>query len=193
MKLSNLWKTLTRDQRRAWSAWAKNNSVLLDDGNLRRVNGHKAMTMIVRNRSIAGDAVNASLVPAVVTWLNNALSLRDAGPFTVNAGYVGFRVEQNLATATKWFVWATPPVNESELNPQRLLRFVKCMSLGVSAVSDLVPTIGPGYQQVCGSWDGPGQDGAWPGDTFIWFRVHQYSGGQLGPGVVMSGWIQVEL
>ena len=46
MKLSNLWKSLTRDQRRAWSAWAKTNPVLLDDGSVRRVSGHKAMTMI---------------------------------------------------------------------------------------------------------------------------------------------------
>jgi len=50
MKASNLWRTLTRDQRRAWNAWAKNNEVLLDDGNVRRVSGRKAMTMVLRNR-----------------------------------------------------------------------------------------------------------------------------------------------
>ena len=49
MKLSNLWKTLTRDQRRAWNTWAKNNKVLMDDGNVRRVSGHKAMTMVLRS------------------------------------------------------------------------------------------------------------------------------------------------
>ena len=193
MKLSNQWKALTRDQRRAWNAWAKSNKVLLDDGNLRRVSGHKAMTMVVRNRAIAGDAANAAVVPAAVAWLNDALSLRDAGPFTVNAGYVGFRVEQNLAAATKWFVWATPPLDTGEANPQRLLRFVMCMSLGGQAVNDLVADIGPTYQQVCGVWDGPGLDGAWPVDHFIHIRALQYGNGQLGPGVVMKGRIQVEL
>jgi hypothetical protein len=46
---------------------------------------------------------------------------------------------------------------------------------------------------VNGSWDGPGVEGAWPVDTFVWFRVHQYANGQLGPGVMMKGRIQVEL
>jgi hypothetical protein len=53
MKTSNLWKTLTREQRRSWNAWAKNNKVLLDDGNRRRVSGRKAMSIILRNRGLA--------------------------------------------------------------------------------------------------------------------------------------------
>jgi hypothetical protein len=193
MKVSSEWKKLTQAQRRAWNAWAKNNPVLLDDGNVRRVSGRKAMTMVLRNRASAGDAASPTVVPAAFTWQPGALSLRDAGPFTENLGYVGFRVEQNLASATKWFVWATPPVTAGEPAPQGRLRFVKCMALGASAVNDLVPDIGPDYAPVCGTWDGPGVEGAWPVDTFIWFRVHQYAHGQLGPGVVMQGRIQVEL
>jgi len=109
VKLSTQWKTLTRDQRRAWNAWAKSNKVLLDDGSLRRVSGHKAMTMILRNRAIAGEAANAAVVPAAVTWLQNALTTGDAGPFTENMGFMGFRTNADLTEATKWFVWATPP------------------------------------------------------------------------------------
>ena len=193
MKLSKQWKTLTRDQKRAWMSWAKNNRLIVEDGNLRRVSGHKAFTMVLNNRALAGEAANPTVVPAAVTWLNGALSLYDAGPFTVNNGYVGFRVMQDLLSATKWFVWATPPVNDTELNPQRRLRFVKCMALGISALDDLVPDIGPDYQPVCGSWDGPGEEGEWPVDTFIWFRVHHYVEGQLSPGVTLKGRIQVEL
>ena len=191
MKLSKQWKSLTRDQKRAWTTWAKSNRVMLDAGNLRRVSGHKAFTVVLNNRTLAGDAANPTVVPAATTWLSSALSLSNAGPFTQNAGYVGFRAVQDLTSPTKWFVWATPPVNASEVNPQRLLRFVKCMSLGVLAEADLGPDIGPDYQPVFGSWDGPGQDGAWPVATFVWFRVHHYSGGQLGPAVVMKGQIQV--
>ena len=193
MKVSSEWKKLTPAQRRVWNAWAKSNPVLLDDGNVRRVSGRKAMTMVLRNRAAAGDAASPATLPAAMTWLTGALSLRDAGPFTENAGYVGFRVEQALGAATKWFVWATPPVNASEPNPLRRLRFVKAMSLGVLAYDDLVPDLGPDYAPVCGSWDGPGTEGAWPVDTFIWFRVHQYANGQLGPGAVLQGWIQIEL
>ena len=193
MKLSNAWKTLTRDQRRGWNAWAKSNKVLMDDGNVRRVSGHKAMTMVLRNRSVAGEAANAATVPAAFAWLNGALSLRDAGPFTENAGYVGFRVEQNLGAGTKWFVWATPPLAGDVADAQRQLRFVKCMALGAQNINDLLATIGADYQAVNGSWDGPGEEGAWPVDMFIWFRLHQYANGQLGPAVGLKGRIVVEL
>lgn len=193
MKLSKLWKSLTRDQRRAWNAWAKSNDVLLGDGSLRRVSGHKAMTVILQNRALAGDAASPSVLPAAATWLNGALTLNDAGPFTENAGFVGFRTAQDIPTATKWFVWATRPVDASETNPHRLLRFVKCLALSAMTADDLTPSFGSDYQAVNGPWDGPGEEGEWPVDTFIWFRVHQYSAGQIGPGVVLKGRIQIEL
>jgi len=193
MKASSLWKTLTKTQRRTWNAWAKSNPVLLDDGNVRRVSGRKAMTMIMRNRAWAGDAANPAVVPAPTAWLDGALSLRDGGPWTVNLGYVGFRVEQFLDDGTKWFVWATPPVDANEVKPYQRMRFVTCMTLGELLEDDLVPDIGPVYEPVCGSWDGPGLDGAWSEDRFIWFRVHHYANGQLSPGVVLKGWITVEL
>jgi hypothetical protein len=113
MKLSKAWRELSRDQKRAWSAWAKSNKVLLPDGNWRRVSGHKAMSVVLANRALAGEAANPGTVPAAVAWLDGALSLRDAGPFTSNAGFVGFRAEQAIAAGTKWFVWATPPAVEA--------------------------------------------------------------------------------
>ena len=70
MKLSTQWKPLNRDQRLAWNAWAKSNNVLLDDGSFRRVSGHKAMTMVLRNRALAGDAVNPGNPPAAAAWLD---------------------------------------------------------------------------------------------------------------------------
>jgi len=193
MKAAKEWRTLTQTQRRAWNAWAKDNKVLLDDGNVRRVSGRKAMTMVLRNRTVAGQATDPSTLPAPVAWLDGALSVDNAGPFTENAGYVGFRVAVALTEATKWFVWATPPVNDTELNPHRRLRFVKCMALGVIAQGELTANIGPDYEPVCGSWDGPGVDGAWPVNTYVWFRVHQYANGQLSPGVVLKGLIAVQL
>jgi hypothetical protein len=193
MKAASQWKTLTRAQRLAWNAWAKNNKVLLDDGNVRRVSGRKAMTMVLRQRAAAGDLANPTIVPAAVTWLNNALSLRDAGPFTDNMGYIGFRAESDIDDGTKWFVWATPPVLASETNPHRLLRFIKCFAPGAMVEDDLVTDLGPHYLPVCGVWDGPGEGGEWPTEHYIWFRLHQYANGQLSPGVTMKGRIQIEL
>ena len=193
MKVSKLWRTLTQAQRRAWNAWAKSNPVLLDNGVVRRVSGRKAMTMVVRNRTVAGEALNPSIVPAAFAWNVGALSLRDAGPWTVNLGFIGFRVEQTLAAGTKWFVTATPPLDGSVQNPLAQLRFITCMNLGALAVNNLVPDIGPSYAAVNGSWDGPGADGAWPVDTFIWLRIQQYANGQLGPMTTFKGWITVEL
>jgi hypothetical protein len=192
MKTASQWKTLTQTQRRAWNAWAKNNPVLLDDGNVRRVSGRKAMTMVLRNRTLAGDALNPTTVPVAVAWLNNPLSLRDAGPFTENAGFVGFRAEQAIANGTKFFVWATPPGDASVTSPQARLRFVTCLTLAATVLNDLIG-INAQYLAVNGSWDGPLTEGEWPVDTFVWFRVHQYANGQLSPGVMMKGRIQVEL
>ena len=171
MKTASQWKTLTQTQRRAWNAWAKSNKVLLDDGNTRFVSGRKAMTMVLRNRAVAGEAANPTVVPAAFAWQVGALSLRDAGPWTVNMGFIGFRVEHILAAGTKWFVWATPPLDGNTSNPQAQMRFIKCMTLGALSVNDLVPDIGPAYAPVWGSWDGPGADGAWPTDKYIWLRV----------------------
>lgn len=193
MKTSALWKTLTKAQRRAWNAWAKSNKVLLDDGSFRRVSGRKAMTMVVRNRTIAGEATNPTVVPVIGAWLDGALSLRDGGPWTTNAGYVGFRAEAAIAAGTKWFVWATPPVDGSESRAHRLMRFVACLTLGATAYDDIIPSFGTQYAAVNGSWDGPGEDGEWPTEKVIWFRLHHYANGQLSPGVLMRGIIAVEL
>lgn len=192
MKLSSLWKTLNRDQRRAWNTWAKNNKVLLDDGSRRRVSGRKAMTMVVRNRTIAGESVNPTVVPAAATWLDGALTVNDAGPFTTNAGFIGFRAGQDIPAGTKWFVWATPPLKGDVEKPLGKLRFVTCLNLGAVANEDLVYLNAP-YLAVNGSWDGPGEDGEWPDSTCVWFRVHQYANGQLSPSVKLCGWIAVEL
>lgn len=193
MKLSSLWKSLNRDQRRAWNAWAKNNKVLMDDGTVRRVSGHKAMTMVVRNRATAGEVANPTIVPPVVTGLDGALSVRDAGPFTTNMGYVGFRADTAIPAGTKWAIWATPVLDGNEPNPHRLLRFVKILTVGAMAYDDITPSIGPDYAAVNGDWHGPGVDGVWPTDKFIWFRVHHYTNGQLSPGVTMRGQVVEEL
>jgi len=128
MKTASQWKTLTQTQRRAWNAWAKSNKVLLDDGNTRFVSGRKAMTMVLRNRTVAGQALDPTVVPAAFAWQVGVLSLRDAGPWTVNMGYIGFRVEQILAAGTKWFVWATPPLDSDAPNPQAQMRFITCLA-----------------------------------------------------------------
>lgn len=192
MKLSKLWKALTRDQKRSWMQWARSNRVLLPDGNVRRVSGHKAFTVILNNRAIAGEASNPTVVPAAVAWLEGVLSLNDAGPFTENAGFIGFRNEDPIAAGTKWFVWATPPVGAEVVNPRPLLRFVTCLVPG-EVPADEVIAINTPYLAVNGSWDGPLTEGEWPSPTFVWFRVHHYGNGQLSPGVMMKGQIQIEL
>jgi hypothetical protein len=194
MKTSSIWKTLSRDQRRAWNAWAKSNPMLLDDGSMRRVSGRTAMIGVVRNRERAGEALNPVTVPAAVTWMTGQVfSLRDAGPFTLNSGYIGFRAEQPVAAGLKFFVWATPPLPTVQTDPDRL-QFICCLTTGAMAFDDVVATIGPSYAAVIGSWDGPGQDGEWPEPHNILFRVHQYANGQLGPAMVMmDGRIQVQL
>ena len=193
MKTSPLWKNLTFGQRQVWKLWARKNPVMLENGNAVRMNALKAFTMVLQRRAIAGESANATVPPAAPTWLNGALSLRDSGPFTTNDGYIGFRADQNIAVATKWFVWATPPVDGEWVKIHSLLRFITCMGVGVVAINTITGNLGGYYALVHGSWDGPGSDGEWPANKYIWFRLHQYFDGQLGPGVLMRGRIQVEL
>jgi hypothetical protein len=194
-KLSKQWKTLTRDQKKTWRDWARSNRMTLESGAVRRVSGHKALTIVLSNRAVAGEAVNASTLPTSINWLSGALSTRDAGPYTENAGYVGFRADQNIAVATQWRVWATKPVPVNDPAPLASLRFIKHFSMGPMVVDDIVqPSLGPEYIAVHGSWDGPGNDGDWsPAEMYVWFRLHQYHGGHLGPGVILKGRIAVEL
>ena len=65
--------------------------------------------------------------------------------------------------------------------------------MAVIATDELTDNFAPDYRLVNGSFNGPGENGAWPTDHFVWFRVHQYGNGQLGTGAVLKGQIQVEL
>lgn len=196
MKLSNLWKTLTRDQRRAWNAWAKDNPVLLDDGNARRVSGHKAMTMVLRNRAVAGEAANPTQLPPVVDWLDGALSMSEqiSGPFTAGDGFVCLHAVTALEAGTKWMLWMTRPVDVAEtVDPHRLLRFVKFISLAAMAEGDVTPNYKTEYRAVNGTFQGTEANGQWATETFVWVRVHQYANGQLSPGWMVRSLITEEL
>jgi hypothetical protein len=187
------WRRLTSTQRQAWQTWAMTNTVVLEDGIARRVNGIQALGIVLRNRALAGEPANPASPPTAARWLGPVLSLRDAGPFTDNAGFVGFRVESELREETKWFIWATPPLEASANDTECFLNFVTCLTLPPSAFDELTPTIGPQFELANGSWDGPDLEGDWTTDKFVWFRVHQYADGQLGPGVLLRGRIQVKL
>lgn len=193
MKWNQQWKPLSRDQRQAWRQWAKSNPVRLDNGVVRRVSGHKALTVVLNKRAVAGDAANPTVIPVATTWLSDALSLNDAGPFTVGEGFMGLRATQEIPAGEKWFVWATPPLPAAETDAHRWLRFVKCQTVGALGTNELTGDFASDYRAVLGSFDGPGESGEWPEDHFVWFRVQQYANGQLGPGEVLKGRIQLEL
>ena len=186
------WKILTRDQRAAWQRWSKDHALVLDTGVLRRLCASRAFARVLALRLATGAAANPTVLPAAPSWLSVALSARDTGPFT-STGSAAFRVEAALSSATKWFVWATRPVPATEQNPLRLLRFVSCLSLGVLAQNDVTPSFASAYRSVLGSFDGPGEEGQWDPDHFVWYRVHQYLDGQLSPGSIFQGRIEVEL
>ena len=193
MKWNRQWKQLTRDQKAAWKTWAKNNPVRLEHGFVRRVSGEKAFTIVLINRAIAGEAANPTVVSSAATWLSGALSLHDAGPFTANDGFMGFRTTQEIVAATNWFVWATPPRGNDDATPLRKLRFIKCLSVPVLAVEELTPNFVNDYTAVNGSLNDPVDGGEWYEERYVWFQIRQYANGQLGPAQTMRGQIQLEL
>jgi hypothetical protein len=191
MKLSTQWKSLNRDQRRAWSAWAKDNPVLLDDGSVRRVSAHKAMTMILHNRTVAGDSLRPASPPAAATWLDGVLGLSDCGPMTAGGGYIGFRASAAIAAETKWFLWATAPILTTDSAPLLSLTFISVMNCPALEETDLTPNLGPNYLPVHGTWK-PGyaeteNHSGWHPPRDIWLRLHQYADGQLSPGRLFRG------
>jgi hypothetical protein len=192
MRRDRRWKELSRDQKAAWRTWARNNPVLLDNGVVRRVSGEKAFTIVSANRATALEITDPGLPPSAATWLSGVLTMMDAGPFTTNDGFIGFRTGRDMMVPTRWFVWATPPVGQEVQSPLERLRFVTCLHLGVIGNDERVE-INAAYAAVNGSWSGPGVQGEWPVPMHVWFRVHQYANGQLGPGQILKGWIQLEL
>ena len=187
------WKSLTRDQRASWQVWAKNHPIVFDTGVTRRVSASKAFARVLSLRAAAGAALNPTVLPTTPTWLTSALSARDTGPFTHPPGSAAFRVESALAAATKWFVWATAPVPATEQEPSKLFRFVTCLSLGVLSQNDVTASFAAAYRSVLGSFDGPGVEGQWDPNHYVWYRLHQYHDGQLGPASIFKGLIEVEL
>ena len=106
---------------------------------------------------------------------------------------MSFRAALDIVGPAKWFVWATPPLPGTESDPLRWLRFVTCLAVGTIASDALTDNFATEYRAVLGTFNGPGAEGAWPEDHFVWFAVHQCNRGQLGPGQVLKGQIQVEL
>lgn len=193
MKWNKLWKTLNRDHKAAWKTWARSNPVRLENGHVRRVCGEKAFTIVLNNRAIAGEAANPTIVPATVAWLMNVLSTQDAGPFTIGEGSMHLRGIADVPTPSTWFVWGTAPTLAAETLPLRSLRFVTCVTLPYLTTETLTNNFAPEYRRVHGSFNGPGVNGAWADDHYVWFRVQQYANGQLGPEMVLKGKIQVDL
>ena len=167
--------------------------MVLDTGVVHRLCASRAFARVLALRGATGAAANPTVPPAAPTWVSGALSARDTGPFTHPPGSACLRVEAPLVTATKWFVWATCPVLATEQNPLRLLRFVTCLSLGPLEHNALTPSFAEAYRAVLGSFDGPGEEGQWDPMHFVWYRVHQYCDGQLSPGSIFQGRIEVEL
>ena len=196
MKLSNLWKSLSRDQRRAWNVWARSNKLVLDDGNQRRVNGHKAMTLVMRNRFIADEDRDETQIPLPTTWRPAAVSVRDCGPWTGSGapGDMRLRVEETTAVRTDWFVWATAPVLLAGSGVRLAYRFLREVNVMEGQLAgQTTENFAADYVRVWGSFFGPGPAGTWPEDRYIYFRVHQHFDGQLGPALGFRGLIAEEL
>ncbi len=192
IQLKEQWKSLNEEERKLWTEWAKSNEILLPSDALGRVNAQKAFEIILNNRFTAGEVLKAALPPEKTEWFSEALSLRDAGPFTENAGYMGLRADRPITASTKWFVCATPLLSEYDVYPEGQFNFIKLLSLGKMEFDDLTPDFAPDYRAVFGSFNSPGGDGQWWNPPkFIWFKIYEYNDGQLSPGVMLKGRIQV--
>ena len=103
MKLIKDWKSFTRDQKAAWNKWAKLNRVVLPNGNVDYVTGHKACTLIAANRALFGWTFPTSQTPDGYTpllptpFLNNV----DCGAYTTGAGTLVLRTAVKRTVAAE--------------------------------------------------------------------------------------------
>jgi hypothetical protein len=75
MKLSTQWKRLGLDPKRDWQTGAKNNRVLLPNGESRSVSAAKAFTLVLNNRTAAGE-------PAIVGGLRRLVTFAPVAALT---------------------------------------------------------------------------------------------------------------
>ncbi len=189
------WESLTSRQKQLWKTWADTHPMFLEaSGYSSSLNGRWGFDIALHNRFMAHESLNPASLPLGAIWSPAALSPRDAGPFTMGIGYMGFRADERLATTTKWFVWATPPLRPDTANPEMYLQFITVLSVPPIDVDGVTLSFASEYRAVLGSYNGPGEDGEWwPDDHFVWFRIQQYFDGQLGPAVIFKGRISTEL
>lgn len=194
MRMNPLWKTLTRTQKAAWSAWAADNPVLLPNFERRIVSGRKAFTVVQTNRARASQPAEITVVPAGGEWLDGALGIYDAGPFTVGSGSLTLRTTVETE-ASRWFIWATPPLASEVAEAHAQLRFILCLVLaGTVEIDELTQDFRVQYEAACGSFIGPGVDGYWGEDPpIVWLKVHHYLHGNLSPGVMLKGTVRVDI
>lgn len=197
MKLIKDWKKFTRVQKEAWNKWAKLNRVVLPNGNVDYVSGHKACTLIAANRALFGWNFPTSQTPDGYTPLlpTPFLTNVDCGAYTTGAGSLLLRTLVQLnAEESNFLVWATPPVTADVVNPAPLFRFCKAFAPTDADIlaNTFLPNFATDYRAKVGSFNGPGIEGLWDTPHFIWFRIHECYGGQLGPATVFRTGIYVD-
>ena len=196
MKLIKAWKGLTRSQKVAWNKWAKTNRVVLPNGNVDFVTGHKACTIIMGYRALFGWTFPITQTPDGYTsllptpFLNNV----DCGAYTTGAGTLVLRTAVQLnAEESNFLVWATPPVTAEVVDPAPLFRFCKAFAVQTDIpVNTYIPNFAADYRAKVGEFNGPGLEGFWDTPHFIWFRIHECYAGQLGPATVFRVGIYVD-
>ena len=184
MRMSKAWGNLTRDEKAAWNVWAKSNPMVLDASLVRRVSGRKAFSLVEGNRRTAGAALTPTVLPADVVWLEAPLSARDCPPDVEDGAGVMLRAEANIPGGTKFFIWATPPLLGTVRAVRGHFRFMGVVTTPAMTADEQTADLIATYEPVCGPIVRLGDLEVWPAeDAFIYFRIHEYKNGQLGPGV----------
>jgi hypothetical protein len=97
------------------------------------------------------------------------------------------------AEESNFVIFATPPVTADVVDPVPLFRFCKALSTQVDvAANTFLPNFAADYRARVGSFNGPGLEGLWDTPHFIWFRIHECYGGQLGAATVFRTGIYVD-
>lgn len=128
-------------------------------------------------------------------WSAPPFSTLDAGPFTENFGYVGFRFARDTILTTAWAIYATPPHPVGEVHGHSDYEFISLIHLEPAPIGEVTRNLVSEYEKVHGPIDGPLIDGAWPQAMEVSFMVREMRDEvkNFGKPFFLTGIIGVEL
>jgi len=148
------WRTLTDNQRDAWSSWALTHPVLDRLGASLILTGHQAFVRCWVNDDIVAGSADLTTPPAEPAY--PAALLGDTITIDASSGTVAATAKETCAISSIYAIWASPPVSPGVSNITARLRLLNVITLAAerAAAAAITEITSAAYIAVFGSLTG---------------------------------------